>query len=135
MRYTDSLIQNLCMECLIRACTLRLKRGSCLRSISSSQCKESLAIIHCSLQEAVADMTDQVQNFKRRTADLDIQNVGLKTKLEESNTLLAKADKENGLARQKQQDLEISLADSVQQVMAVSSTSYDKKPRLGISII
>lgn len=80
-------------------------------------------------------MTDQVQNFKRRTADLDIQNVGLKTKLEESNTLLAKADKENGLARQKQQDLEISLADSVQQVMAASPTSYDKKPRLGISII
>lgn len=62
-------------------------------------------------------MTDQVQNFKRRTADLDIQNVGLKTKLEESNALLAKADKENSLARQKQQDLEISLADSVQQVI------------------
>ena len=61
-------------------------------------------------------MTDQVQNFKRRTADLDIQNVGLKTKLEESNALLAKADEESSLARQKQQDLEVSLADSAQQV-------------------
>ena len=64
-------------------------------------------------------MTDQVQNFKRRTADLDIQNAGLKTKLEESNTLLAKADKENSVARQKQEDLEISLADSCQQVCIV----------------
>ncbi len=75
-------------------------------------------------------MTDKVQNFKRRTADLDIQNVGLKAKLEESNSLLAKADKENGLARQKQHDLEISLADSVQQVPALCSIIFAEKMRI-----